>query len=142
MRIRRAVLKDYRRLIALDQLTRSSRIRALWLRNAINAKSVYLLTNRERLIAYVVLATFLQRPFVEMLYVSEAERRKGYGELLLDIMESRSLRRGEIWTSTNRSNHPMRTLLRKHEFRLVGRVTGLDRGDAELFYRKILLGSD
>jgi GNAT superfamily N-acetyltransferase len=71
-----------------------------------------------------------------MLYVAEGERQKGYGDSLLAELEARGLRHGEIWTSTSRSHKPMRTLRKKRGFVLTGRVSRLDRGDAELFYCK------
>jgi GNAT superfamily N-acetyltransferase len=90
-----------------------------------------------RLVAYGVLTrSFFRRPFIEMLQVAEAERRKGYGNRLLAELETKGLRHGEIWTSTNRSNKAMRSLLRKRGFVLTGRVSRLDRGDVELFYCK------
>lgn len=87
--------------------------------------------------AYGVMArSFFQRWFVEMLVVAEAQRRRGHGAALLAALEARAWRDGELWTSTNRSNRPMRALLRSRGYVPRGRVTGLDAGDAELFFMK------
>jgi len=137
MHIRRATVKDYRELIAVDRLARSSRDRKLSLRRAIAEQAAYVLVQRDCLLAYAILRrSFFHRPFVEMLYVAETERRKGYGELLLARLEAKGLQHAEIWTSTNRSNKPMRRLLKKRGFMFTGRVCRLDKGDAELFYCK------
>ncbi len=138
MRIRRATLKDFQELIELDCLAHVNRQRRIWLREAITRRATYVLTDSINIVAYGVLSTFFHRPFIEMLYVSESRRREGYGERLLKAFEGLNQRCAAIWTSTNRSNHPMRRLLKKRGFRMVGRVTGLDRGDAELVFRKKL----
>jgi len=97
----------------------------------------YVLVDLGHMVAYGILTRgFFQRPFVEMLNVAEDERRKGYGASLLAALEARGLRYGELWTSTNRSNKPMRRLLKKRGFVLAGCISGLDVGDPELFYRK------
>jgi GNAT superfamily N-acetyltransferase len=137
MHIQLATLKDYPRLVALDRLARSNPNRRRWLRRAVRERVAYVLVDLGRIVAYGILTrSFFQRPFVEMLYVAEDERRKGYGESLLAALEDRGLRHGDLWTSTNRSNKPMRRLLKKRGFALAGRISGLDAGDPELFYHK------
>lgn len=138
MRIRQATIKDLQALVELDCMTSSCRDRRSWLRRSIRNRATYVLIEDIKIVAYGVLNTFFQRPFIEMLCVSKSMRRMGYGEQLLRTFEEQIQRSVEIWTSTNRSNRPMRMLLKKRGFRMVGRVTGLDRGDAELFYCKKL----
>ncbi|MFI5357036.1 MAG: GNAT family N-acetyltransferase [Opitutales bacterium] len=77
---------------------------------------------------------FFGRPFIEMLWVSEDERRQGHGAALLDRLVRIGLRSGEVWTSANQSNRSMQRLLKRHGFLWCGRVSGLDAGDPELFY--------
>jgi GNAT superfamily N-acetyltransferase len=82
---------------------------------------------------YLVMATFLHRPFIELIVVSEPHRRLGIASAL--VLYARDLAPGaELWTSTNRSNMPTRALLSKLGFVLSGRVDNLDPGDPELFF--------
>ena len=137
MRIRKATLRDYSKLVTLDWPARSSRDRNRRLRRAISEGDAYVVADHDRLVAYGVLTrSFFQRPFIETLQVAQKERRKGYGSRLLARMEAGGLRHGEVWASTNRSNSAMRALLKKRGFILTGRVSRLDRGDVELFYCK------
>jgi GNAT superfamily N-acetyltransferase len=137
MQIRRGTIKDLPGLLAVDQIACTNAGRRRWLRAAILNRCVYVLTREGLIAGYGVLTkSFFQRPFIEMLLVAEEERRKGCGDALLARLESVASRAGEVWTSTNRSNKPMRRLLRKRGFVFCGRVSGLDAGDPELFYVK------
>ena len=137
MRIRRGILKDLPALLAVDELARADDKRKRWLRDAIKQRSVYVLCERHVPVAYGVLTrNFFHRSFIEMLYVAKDERRKGYGAALLAGLETAGMRAGEVWTSTNQSNRPMRQLLKKQGFAMRGKVTGLDEGDPEVFYQK------
>ena len=137
MQIRRATASDFSKLLAIDDAAQTDAARKRWLRGAIRRRIVYVLTAGGPPVAYGIVApSFFNRPFIEMLYVVKEERRKGHGGHLLSYLESRGLRNGEVWTSTNRSNKAMRSLLKKNDFALSGRVSGLDEGDPELFYKK------
>lgn len=112
-------------------------MRKRWLRGAIISRSVYVLMDRRRPIAYGVLnRNFFQRWFIEMLYVVPESRRQGRGVELLGYLEAQTRGASEVWTSANRSNRPMRRLLTKRGFVLSGRVSGLDEGDPELIFVK------
>ena len=80
---------------------------------------------------------FFERGFVDLLYVSATDRRKGLGSELLRCIES-ACTTATIFTSTNLSNLPMQRLLAKDGYQIAGVVEGLDEGDPELFYRKRL----
>lgn len=80
---------------------------------------------------------FFERGFVDLLYVSATDRRKGLGTGLLHCIES-ACTTATIFTSTNLSNLPMQRLLAKNGYQISGVVEGLDEGDPELFYRKSL----
>jgi ribosomal protein S18 acetylase RimI-like enzyme len=139
MRIRRAKLPDFRRIASIDPLSLASKSRQTWLRESIHARAVWVLAAGTVVKGYAILTrSFFQRPFIEQLYVANDDRRRGHGECLLSRLEKTCRRHGEVWTSTNRSNQPMRQLLKKRGFVRHGRVTGLDKGDAEIFYSKSL----
>lgn len=75
---------------------------------------------------------FFEKPFVSLLVVSEEARRLGLGSGLL---ASCAVAHPELWTSTNRSNAEMHTLLKSAKWLYCGDVSGLDPGDPECFYR-------
>lgn len=136
MTTRRAMPRDLPGLLAARAGTGSDFGRRR-LREAIGRGAVHLRTDGRQVVAWGVMArTFFGRPFIEVLWVAPAHRRAGHGEALLAWIETRAGAREEIWTSTNRSNRPMRRLLRKRGFVLKGHVSGLDDGDPELFYVK------
>ena len=75
---------------------------------------------------------FFGKPFISLLIVSPDARRLGLGTGLLSHS---SHAHPEVWTSTNRSNTAMRTLLDRAGWRYCGELIGLDEGDPERFYR-------
>jgi GNAT superfamily N-acetyltransferase len=79
---------------------------------------------------------FFGYPFVELLVVSEAYRRRGIGLVLVEYLFENCIA-GRLFTSTNESNTPMRKLLDKARFVQCGYCDALDEGDPELvFVRK------
>ncbi|MEO1688319.1 MAG: GNAT family N-acetyltransferase [Pseudomonadota bacterium] len=77
---------------------------------------------------------FFDRPFVSLLIVAPHARRRGVG---LGLLRAAASGRAETWTSTNRSNAPMRSLLASAGWRFCGEVEGLDVGDPELFFKTL-----
>jgi ribosomal protein S18 acetylase RimI-like enzyme len=76
---------------------------------------------------------FFGYPFVELLVVSEAYRRRGIGLALMEYLYE-NCKADRLFTSTNESNTPMRKLLDKAGFTQCGYCNALDEGDPELFY--------
>ena len=77
---------------------------------------------------------FFHKPFISLLNVAPAHRRRGIGRRLLRFVGEIDF--DDLWTSTNESNAPMRTLLAAEKWRPCGAVHGLDADDPELFFRK------
>lgn len=75
---------------------------------------------------------FFGKPFISLVIVAPLASRQGLGTGLL-LHSSHMF--PEVWTSTNRSNEPMRKLLKKAGWRYCGEVSGLDEGDPEYFFR-------
>ena len=75
---------------------------------------------------------FLGKPFISLLVVSPGARRQGLGTALLSLQLTAL---SEVWTSTNRSNFEMRSLLQKVGFRYCGELDGFDEGDPEQFFK-------
>lgn len=76
---------------------------------------------------------FFSRPFLALLIVDHAQRRRGIARRLVqDALE----RCGELWTSTNTSNVAAQRLFESLAFTRAGTIDGLDPGDPELIYRR------
>jgi len=83
----------------------------------------------------IVSRRFFSRPFVELLAIAPASRRKGLGTALMARCES--AHDGDIlFTSTNESNAAMRALLAKAGYQASGIIYNLDPGDPELVFAK------
>lgn len=84
---------------------------------------------------YVVLTrSFFRSPFIEMLVVSPSTRRQGIGRALIMHCIALAPAGRKLWTSTNESNTPMRTLLPQLGFTQTGMFEDLDEGDPELIF--------
>jgi N-acetylglutamate synthase-like GNAT family acetyltransferase len=78
---------------------------------------------------------FFGRDFVNLLSVSNAHRRVGIGSGLMAAALG-CAGTGQLFTSTNQSNLPMRRLLERDEWEFSGELDGLDAGDPERVYFK------
>ena len=124
---RRANSGDREALRSLDTRTASAPIEQLWVAH-----------RDAKLVGFAVLVDhFFGRPFVELLVVDAAHRRRGAGDCLLSAIE-RSVHGDRLFTSTNESNAPMRALLAKRGYIASGRIENLDDGDPELVFVKLV----
>ena len=78
--------------------------------------------------------SFFRSPFIEMLVVSPRARRQGIGRSLVEHCIALTPPGEKLWTSTNESNLPMRTMLPQLGFVRTGMFEHLDPGDPELIY--------
>jgi GNAT superfamily N-acetyltransferase len=83
----------------------------------------------------IVTRHFFNYPFVDLIHVHAARRREGVARALMEHCEAAHAS-DRIFTSTNESNDPMRTLLARIGWRACGHVDALDEGDPELFFVK------
>ena len=83
----------------------------------------------------IVSRRFFSRPFVELLAVAPAWRRRGVGEALMGRCAA-AHDNGPLFTSTNQSNAAMQALLAKAGFEPSGVIHNLDPGDPELVFVK------
>ena len=94
------------------------------------------------ILGYVILAyRFFELGFVELLYVHPDHRREGIGAALMQYAEDICTTE-KLFTSTNLSNTTMQSLLMKLGYEESGIVHGLDEGDPELFYRKMIIPTE
>ena len=78
-------------------------------------------------------AHFFGRDFIELLMVDPRLRRSGVGRALLrHVLDTSGT--AQVFTSTNTSNLPMRSLLQSEGWSFSGTLEGLDEGDPELVY--------
>ncbi len=81
--------------------------------------------------------TFFDNAFIELLMVAEKHRHCGIGSALLNYLFT-ECKTQKLFTSTNKSNEPMRKLLGKTGFTFCGEIDALDEGDPEMvFFRKV-----
>jgi GNAT superfamily N-acetyltransferase len=136
--IRPAAEGDVEALCSLDQVALLEEGRREFIRRSVAAGVCHVAEAGPEAVGYAVLTyAFYGHGFVEMLYVHPGRRRLGAGAALLRHLES-LCRTGKLFTSTNLSNLPMRSLLGKAGYAPSGVIHNLDEGDPELVYFKQL----
>jgi len=136
--IRQAVEADAEALCGFDLIARRESGRRDFIRRSVEAGSCYVADDGGGPIGYGVLVySFYEHGFVEMLYVHPERRRGGAGTALLRHLES-VCRTEKLFTSTNLSNLPMQSLLGREGYVLSGLIHNLDEGDPEVVYFKRL----
>lgn len=131
MPVRLATETDAAALIALDSVAEDEPQRAAQIRAWCGQGICYLAEERGVAMGYGVLHYhFFGCGFIEMLMVGERYRRRGVGLVLIAALKSHC-RHPKLFTSTNRSNLPMRRLLLNAGFVASGQIDNLDDGDPE-----------
>lgn len=134
MQIRDATSADRDPIIALDHLAGGDLRRIRFIDRALQSATCLVAARNERIIAYAVLEySFYDNGFVSMVYVAEPERRQGVGRALMEALAARC-KTAKLFTSTNESNQPMRTLLAQLGYVPSGVIENLDPGDPELVF--------
>jgi N-acetylglutamate synthase-like GNAT family acetyltransferase len=135
--VRRATTEDLEAILELDRTTPVGRVRGEYLTARVRADEVIVFERNALVVGYLVrrARSFIGRDFVDLMAVAIDLRRQGVGSALLeDAVRSSSTDR--IFTSTNRSNSPMRDLLELSGWHFSGELDGIDEGDPEwIFYR-------
>ncbi len=105
-----------------------------WLRSRIEAGNCHIVQQEKETVGYIVIEySFFDFGFISMLCTAPGCRRQGIASLLIQHAE-KLCRTEKIFTSTNRSNQPMRALLGKLGYSYSGEVDNLDKGDPEQFF--------
>ena len=134
--IRRAVAGDVDDMLRIDhRAAQTDHGRADFLRRCVDLGEclVYLSDGSVAGFAVVKPVHFFGRDFVELLMVDPARRRGGIGRNLLRAALA-AAGTEQVFTSTNTSNQPMRSLLRAEGWSFSGELDGLDEGDPELVF--------
>lgn len=138
MEIRRAEDDDAEAMYAADQVALDQGQRREFIRKRVREGTAYVAVLDGRVAGYAVLEySFFERGFISMLMVGQMHRRRGVGSALVRHLEG-LCESQRIFTSTNQSNVPMRSMLQKLGYRHSGTVDDLDPGDPELFYSRQL----
>jgi ribosomal protein S18 acetylase RimI-like enzyme len=120
----------------IDPLAANSPQRREFIERSVANRHCYVATTSDGIVAYTVMEySFFEHGFVSMLYVAAESRRLGYGTALMRHAE-RECKTPKIFTSTNRSNLAMRSLLAKLGYKPSGTIENLDDNDVELVYFK------
>ena len=124
-------------MLEFDRIAPVGHERGLLLTVRVRSGEVILFECEGRESGYAVIRSdsFFGCDFVELPAVAASERRLGIGSLLLQqaVGLSSTIR---IFTSTNRSNTGMISLLEKEGWQFSGQLEGIDEGDPELVYYK------
>jgi hypothetical protein len=134
--LRRAMIDDLERLRAIDDRAAAGdaeRISAI--STHVSGGSCWVASGETDFDGYAVLLPrhFFGRDFLELLMVSSLARRSGVGTGILRAL-LRMDGTNQVFSSTNRSNAPMRELLSKEGWRFSGELVGLDPDDPEMIY--------
>ena len=133
--VRFATLDDLEAVLALDRRSPVGHTREALLTTRAQAGEILIAELDERVVGYLVLhaRAFFGRDFVDLLVVDSTIQRQGIGIALLREAVAHSST-SRIFTSTNESNAPMRTLLEGEGWKFSGRLEGVDKGDPECVY--------
>ena len=134
--IRRAVADDLDGILRTDhRAARGDQGRADFLRRCLDLGECLVWLDRGAVGGFAVVQPehFFGRDFIELLMVDPARRRRGIGRNLLRAALA-AAGTEQVFTSTNTSNHPMRSLLHAEGWSFSGQLDGLDEGDPELVF--------
>ncbi|MNM56373.1 hypothetical protein D3C76_534320 [compost metagenome] len=138
--IRLAQREDLDALVELDAIARNDPGRRRFIAQATACSQCWVAVEAHAaslLIGYGVLnQAFFDQPFIPLIVVKASARRRGVASAILRTLEAQCTGR-KLFTSTNASNTPMRTLLSQHGFIGSGQIENLDEGDPELIYVKL-----
>ena len=134
--IRQAGGRDLPALIDLDHIARTDSGRRDFIRDAIEAHRAWVLEVSTRVVGYGIIShEFFGRSFLDLIYIAESHRSRGYGPNLVAFLEDQS-RSNNVFTSTNQSNSHMQHVLEKLGYERSGIIHNLDPDDPEIVYVK------
>ncbi|MCL2847355.1 MAG: GNAT family N-acetyltransferase [Firmicutes bacterium] len=122
---------DLEVVVEIDELKRIMQ----W-EEAIEKNNCYLILSGEEVIGFTVFNySFFGHGWLSIIEIKESFRKQGIGEKAVSLI-IKMCKTEKLFTSTNQSNGPMRSLLIKMSFTHSGTLDGLDENDPEMFYYK------
>ena len=139
MEIRAAQPGDADVIKAFDEIARVNAERGAFICRSIASGECFVVVVDGRAVAYVVMTYKADGGgFVGMLYVQSEFRRRGFGSALMSHVE-RLCQSPQLFTSTNRSNKAMQSLLTKLGYIAAGLIGNPAEVDPELRFMKHLV---
>jgi RimJ/RimL family protein N-acetyltransferase len=137
-----ATKEDQARVISIDrahdevehvELRREEKIS-----RAISNKECFIISAEHEVVGYIIFDyRFFDRGWIELIIIDKKYRGKGIGGMALERL-CQQCKTNQVFTSTNESNVIMQQVLSKIGFTFAGKIEGLDEGDPELFYCRML----
>lgn len=93
-----------------------------------------------RLLGGLILQSYWQESYIELLWLSARARRAGFGSLLIKEAERRARQRGSRLIHVNTYSFQAPRFYEKHGYRRFGGMSGSPRGESRHFYVKRLSG--
>ena len=136
--IRAAGADDVADLVAADPYAQVDAGRRAQMAEWVAAGHCFVAERGGRIAGYCVLnREFFDSFFIKLVAVAETERRSGVGTAMIEHLVGLIPPGEKLWTSTNESNAPMRSLLPRLGFIASGRIDNLDDGDPELVFVRL-----
>ena len=131
--LKSAVKADIDTVLEIDFLKRKKAIE-----NAVAKNECYLIMAEGAVVGFLIFNyNFFGRGFLELIEIKKDLQGKGFGGAAIKkVFEF--CKTSKLFTSANESNELMKKCLSKLDFVFAGKIKGLDDGDPELFYYKIL----
>lgn len=105
---------------------------------AISNKECFVILEDNETIGFVIFDyRFFSQGWIELIIIDEKHRGKGIYRQVFDLI-CKQCKATKVFTSTNSSNLRMQKALMKSGFVFSGKLDGLDDGDPEFFYYKLL----
>lgn len=136
LEIRKAQKEDIEEIISLDHIALKDKERIDFIKRYVDISRIYVLLLDNLIIGYGAYnKECLGHMFINLIYIKEIYRNKGYGSMLISFIEDFA-HTNKIFISTNESHYHMRHILEKAAYKESGYINDLEEGEKEIFYCK------
>jgi len=142
IRLRNATFNDKSIVVDFDyRLDKNEHIklnREEKITKAISHDECFLILSDNQVVGFLIFDyRFFDQGWIKLIIIDEKYRGKGIGGKVFDLL-CELCKTEKVFTSTNRSNTRMQKALVKANFIFAGELSGLDDGDPELFYYRLI----
>ena len=135
-----ATINDLENIQMIDKIAANNSERINIIKESINNNQCIIAKDDNKVAGYLVFnKSFYHNNFIDLLIVGQLFRRHRIGTALIRFYEN-IIKKGKIFTSTNKSNVIMQKLMNKLGYTKSGIVYNLDENDPEMIYFKKLEG--